>query len=294
MQGAVSLLVAPGSGSGTPPAGQPTLVPTPDNSTPTPVVPTIPSAPQPPAGVCSVTPAQAGSVNIRSGPGFNYPIISQLQPNTFMTIQGISADGTWYVNVQGGLQSWISSTVVIIGGPCTSLPAIQPPPPPPTWTPTATDTPTTVPQSSTPMDTPTLTYTPSFTPDVTSTFKFIIQPDLVFIPTMQTAAIDFEPHSVNIGSSGALLANSVSSPNGDTSDTVKYKVTWVYGGTKTLKIAATCTGTNTQNATFTINATSVKCGASFIAGINSGGGGTLTVKTTGTSFVNYNLSFTWV
>ncbi|MCB0209295.1 MAG: SH3 domain-containing protein [Anaerolineae bacterium] len=54
-----------------------------------------------------------GSVNIRSGPGPEYPIIGTLNPNTEMPIVGRNADATWWqIDITGSTTGWVANTVV--------------------------------------------------------------------------------------------------------------------------------------------------------------------------------------
>ncbi|MCB0191342.1 MAG: SH3 domain-containing protein [Anaerolineae bacterium] len=54
-----------------------------------------------------------GSVNIRSGPGSEYPIIGTLNPNTEMPIVGRNADATWWqIDITGSSTGWVANTVV--------------------------------------------------------------------------------------------------------------------------------------------------------------------------------------
>jgi hypothetical protein len=173
-QGTVSILIgaaqpineAPESTNGkpSPTTPPPTVTPSPipPTNTPTPIVtPTqtpIPINPLAPAGVCSGTPLSK-VVNVRSGPGTNYPVIGPLQPGVFLVLHGRSEDGQWYVNTDdANKQLWVALQVISLSGPCDKVPVVPAPPIPPTST-----------------------FTPSPTPQVfavtaTPTAKILVQP----------------------------------------------------------------------------------------------------------------------
>ncbi len=99
-------------------------------------IPTVipPTAmPQTPFG--QVT-APAG-VNIRSGPGTNFPAVGLAPFNTTLAITGRSADSQWWVTpIQGAPnnQGWVSASWVKTFN-TSNVPVVQSPPPPPTATP---------------------------------------------------------------------------------------------------------------------------------------------------------------
>jgi hypothetical protein len=71
-----------------------------------------PGAPAPPPGV-EPSPAEAGQVavtaellNVRSGPGLNQPVLSQVVKGTVLIIQG-SAEGWYYVQLPNGQFGWV-------------------------------------------------------------------------------------------------------------------------------------------------------------------------------------------
>ena len=53
-----------------------------------------------------------GSVNIRSGPGPDYPIIGTLNPDTELPIVGRNANGTWWQIDITGATGWVANEVV--------------------------------------------------------------------------------------------------------------------------------------------------------------------------------------
>jgi len=132
----------------------PTVVPSPLPPSPTPVLPTLTSAPTatpppatpvptsvPPTETPSLTPqpprVQADQVvNVRSGPGTNYPVVGQMQAEETRDIIGRNANGDWWRVVsddQG--QAWVAGKVVNVLGPIDAVAVAQDvPAPPPTFT----------------------------------------------------------------------------------------------------------------------------------------------------------------
>ncbi len=52
-------------------------------------------------------------VNIRSGPGLNYPIIGRLNPNTTRPIVGRNGDASWWqIEITNDITGWVSDTIV--------------------------------------------------------------------------------------------------------------------------------------------------------------------------------------
>ncbi len=109
------------------PTHTPTAVPVPTNtSTPTPTntpTPTEPPTPTPttpmPTPTHTPTPVtpqivSSTTVNIRSGPGTNYPIIGSLPPNTpLLPVIGRNETGSWWqVQLDEGEAGWVSDEVV--------------------------------------------------------------------------------------------------------------------------------------------------------------------------------------
>lgn len=137
-------------------------------STPTPI-------PQPeisptPATACQVV--AGNSVNVRSGPGTGYSIISQLTSGQNAPATGVN--GGWYlITLSNGTTGWVFGNVVQLQGDCSSVPFV---PFDPLVTPTATvivpSTPTsTLPPGLTPtVAPPTTTLTATNTPPPGVTF----------------------------------------------------------------------------------------------------------------------------
>ncbi|MEP7291640.1 MAG: SH3 domain-containing protein, partial [Chloroflexota bacterium] len=119
-----------------------------------------------PAGACQVASSGGQTINVRSGPGTNFSILTQLAPNVTAPVIGRLADNSWFqVNVNAVI-GWVSASVVTLGGNCSGvsvvvLPTAVPPTITPTLAASATFTST---STETPTSTPTPTNTPNGTP----------------------------------------------------------------------------------------------------------------------------------
>jgi uncharacterized protein YgiM (DUF1202 family) len=78
----------------------------------------------------------ANAVNIRSGPGTNYPIIGSLSPGIPLPVTGRNEAGTWWqVQQEDGTTGWVADSVVEANGVASVSIAQAPPLPKPTNTP---------------------------------------------------------------------------------------------------------------------------------------------------------------
>ena len=104
------------------------------SSAPTPSAPTVEPVPTV-TGAPYVT--TTTSVNIRSGPGTNYPVYGVAPAGVSAPVTGISPDGWWYVITIPTTYSpdgtaWVSADyVTLTGTTAAELPVVPPPPPPP-------------------------------------------------------------------------------------------------------------------------------------------------------------------
>lgn len=101
------------------------------------VVPTPPPNPVPPpaSGVPAAT--TITSVNVRSGPGTNYPIYFIAPPNTTFEVYGVSPDRAWWgvlisTDIVDHGEAWLSAAYVVTNNEVANVPVIQPPLAPPT------------------------------------------------------------------------------------------------------------------------------------------------------------------
>ena len=64
-----------------------------------------------------------GHLNVRSGPGFQYPVVAQMEPNVPAAISGCVANYTWCGVAFGGLTGWASAEYLVTdaGGKLTNL-----------------------------------------------------------------------------------------------------------------------------------------------------------------------------
>jgi uncharacterized protein YraI len=75
-----------------------------------PVTPT----PIPPPGGYGIAFVNTGALNMRTGPGVTFPVITRLPRNTALTLLGRSNDALWvYVAIAGGTQGWVSARYII-------------------------------------------------------------------------------------------------------------------------------------------------------------------------------------
>ena len=102
------------------------------------VVEEVTATPTTPAGVplppgapwAAVT---TGVLNVRKGPGTNYPVIGQLQQNDVVEIAGKNADSSWLqiVYPTGTIgRGWISVSYAQVSGSLASIPVVEAPLPP--------------------------------------------------------------------------------------------------------------------------------------------------------------------
>ena len=183
------------------PSAQVTIIPLPTRPTPTntpqPVAPTVEAIPSPiivppptsapppsplviPTSTATPFPTDtstptatpyvlvsSGLVNLRSGPGIDYPLIAQLGPDIAVAIVGQNSEGTWYqICCVNGDAVWVAKNHVQALNSTSGVSLILADSPP---TPTATGTPT---------ETPTITPTPTATP-----YPFQIVEGPLFFPT---------------------------------------------------------------------------------------------------------------
>jgi len=102
-----------------------------DDTPPTVVVPT--PAPDTPYAVANT------AVNVRAGPGTNYPIYGVAQPGQSAEVVGKSPDSAWWTikvptTVSPDGQAWVSAEYTTANN-VENVPVIEPPPPPPDITP---------------------------------------------------------------------------------------------------------------------------------------------------------------
>lgn len=125
LAGLLALLAAPLAASAAPPEQQPTV--------------SIATVTGTPVGAYIIVDPSQPHVNVRSGPGTNYPAVGVLIGGEQVAAKGRSVAGEWiqvhYPAVQGGL-AWVYAPLVTVFGTA-ELPVVEPPPTPtPRVTPT--------------------------------------------------------------------------------------------------------------------------------------------------------------
>jgi len=94
--------------------------------------PTAPGGVTPPPGAPWAT-ITAEALNVRRGPGTNYPVSGQLQQNEVVEIVGKNADSSWLqiVYPAGTIgRGWVSVSYAQVSGSLASIPVVEAPPPP--------------------------------------------------------------------------------------------------------------------------------------------------------------------
>lgn len=123
----------------------PTLLPEP-TATPTPVPTATPTAIPPPTSapipVVKVNETLTTPINVRAGPGTNYPVVGQFQPGQEARVTGRNEDTSWWqVGLGGAAETlgWVSGELVTLsGGDDGAIPVAAAPQPPPSPTPAPT------------------------------------------------------------------------------------------------------------------------------------------------------------
>ncbi len=197
--------------------------------TPTPAVAQPAATPT----VCQAT--STVNVNVRGGPGTNYPIIGSLLTGSALNVVGRNNVSSWFVVDLNGRQGWVASSVVLLSGPCGSLAFVADPPTPivpPTEPPTATPTPTSA-VSATP--TATATVTPTATPTgPPATLNFSLPP--VFGSTALTSGFVPDPFTAGVTGGGPVnVAYLGGGCTGFTSSAPTFSVNYTSGAFPTLR-----------------------------------------------------------
>jgi uncharacterized protein YraI len=142
-------------------------------------------------------------LNVRTGPGTVYPVITTLAAGSVVPIIGRTAANDWWqVRINMTTIGWINAPFTDVYGNCTLVPIVQPPPTPTGSAPTATFTP--------PPPTNTLTLTPQ-PPTATATpgpadlvLSSIVGPNSVTLgPGNAPVSVTFSITVTNTGQSAA-------------------------------------------------------------------------------------------
>jgi hypothetical protein len=103
----------------------PVATPVPACATPTPTVTPTPSpTPSPTPVVAVVRPGPAQGLNVRAGPGTEYPVLDVLPAGSRLTVVDRSTDGEWVevCCVRGGEPGWVAAELIDLPGPATAPP----------------------------------------------------------------------------------------------------------------------------------------------------------------------------
>lgn len=213
------------------PAPQVAVVPTLTPPAP-PAAATRTQVPLPSTGSCVVASAEGGAINVRSGPGTNFPVITQLAANGTAAVVGRLPDNSWYqVNINGML-GWVASSVVRTGGQCVGVPIV-----------TLTATPVPVGPTATPTATSIVTLTPTFTPTATqttepapvATLNFSLPPN--FGSVSLTSGFVPDPATVSITSGGGVNVSYLGGGcTGFATSSPDYSINYTSGAFPTLRI----------------------------------------------------------
>ncbi len=107
----------------------------------TPVPTVVPVTPGVASGVISST------VNVRLGPGTNYPVVAKLNKGTKISVRGRDVENQWFVLIPPP-NGWVNRDYITLNGDASTLPVIDAPPTPvptPTFAPSLTPQPTATP-----------------------------------------------------------------------------------------------------------------------------------------------------
>lgn len=145
---------------------------------PTVAIPTVTGTPTGPIAIVYSEPEE--QINVRSGPGTEYPKVGVLLNREQVPALGATPGGSWvqiaYPGVEGGV-AWVYAPLVRIDG---VLPIVEPPP------------------------TPTAQFTPTIDPTLASQFIVEIPPTRLptFTPAPPIVIPTFPPENVNTGTGG--------------------------------------------------------------------------------------------
>lgn len=117
----------------------PTNTPEPPTATPIPTATPVPptATPEPPTATPTPAAPQAvpkQNINLRAGPGINYPVVGAAKAGQALTVVGKNADGSWLqVCCVAEKQAWLSASLVTVEGAIAAVPVpADIPTPPPT------------------------------------------------------------------------------------------------------------------------------------------------------------------
>lgn len=275
---------------------------------------TSPSAPatQTSGNVAPINPTDgcvvvnSGSVNVRSGAGTNYGVITQLPANSTMPVVA-RANNEW-VQIQSpvGL-GFVSTTVVTLSGNCNNLPTISSDiqqPAPPTEGAVQPIQPTSQPNvEATQIPVGEATIAPTEEVVVPPTEEVIVQPtesptDEPITPDPVAPADGNYTANINIDET-TVVSDYVSYPGGDTEDTIFYTVGGLNnsvalpGGQADYTVVLTCSGNGTQYIQMEMQGSTYSCGQVASRRVNfDSNNGVIRIRATGgdATYVQWTLN----
>lgn len=194
----------------------------------------------------SLATVTVSALNLRTGPGTNYPVIVALGQGTSLRVLGQESSGYW-INVRvlsgsaNGQVGWLAKIYTDFAG---TAPIVATPPPPNTATPTRTTPPTATPtQTSTSL--PTATPTHTSTPEATATATETATPQPTATGTISTTATPTETSTPTATATETATSTATETPT----------ATFTPTSTATETATETPTATPTDTATATVMAT---------------------------------------
>lgn len=126
-------------------APSPSSTPSPEATATQTVAPTQTSTPPPttpPEPVVQLADTSTDRINIRSGPGTDYPVAGQLEPGQVAKVVGRNGDSSWWQinwaeNEAPEALGWVFGDLVNFAGDNSAIAVVEVPPPPPTAPPQA-------------------------------------------------------------------------------------------------------------------------------------------------------------
>jgi N-acetylmuramoyl-L-alanine amidase len=89
--------------------------------------PAAPAAPAPGVSALGASLQSFGNLIIRTGPGFNFPVLVSLPLGQNFVLEGRTADLSWlWVRVPDGRQGWVSTSVITTNLDLSTLPVVDP------------------------------------------------------------------------------------------------------------------------------------------------------------------------
>ncbi len=103
----------------------------PPSSTPTPTFTPAPTWTPTPTATPSVAsarvlPGPASGLNVRAGPGTDYPVLTQVRAGDRLTVLGRTEDASWLYVDTGAVRGWVAAPFVTVHGDILGVPVVSP------------------------------------------------------------------------------------------------------------------------------------------------------------------------